>query len=118
TKPPDTISQGLAQRSRWLGKTKAVKDSLASVFGLTVLLLQLSYYSFSLYQLTIGNYGAAIILVLIKGELDAFICTYKFQEQFNTFQVFLYELVFPIYIITLGIYTLFRTPYWKKRKTK
>lgn len=118
TKPPQTVFQGLIQRSRWLGKTKAVEDNMANIFGLFVLVLQLSYYAFSATQLVMGNYGAAVVLVLIKGELDAFICTYRFQEQFNTFQVFLYELLFLIYIFALLFSSIFITQKWKGRPIK
>jgi glycosyltransferase involved in cell wall biosynthesis len=118
TAPPNSIPDGLIQRSRWLGKSKAVKDALANGFGFIVLLIQLMYYTFAFFQLAIGNFGATIVLILIKSELDAFICTYKYQEQFNTFQVFVYELIFPIYIFSLVFLSLFSTPNWKGRSTK
>jgi hypothetical protein len=95
-----------------------VKDALANGFGFIVLLIQLMYYTFAFFQLAIGNFGATIVLILIKSELDAFICTYKYQEQFNTFQVFVYELIFPIYIFSLVFLSLFSTPNWKGRSTK
>jgi biofilm PGA synthesis N-glycosyltransferase PgaC len=118
TGSPLTITDGLSQRSRWLGKSKAVKDNLANLFGVFVLVLQLSYYAFAFHQLWIGNFGATIVMILIKSELDAFICTYKFQEQFNTFQVFVYELVFPVYIFVLLFNSIFKIQTWKGRSSK
>jgi hypothetical protein len=48
--------------------------------------------------------------------LFAFLSTYKFQEQFNTLNVFLYQLIYPFYMITLlfGAFTAKLT--WKGRK--
>jgi biofilm PGA synthesis N-glycosyltransferase PgaC len=118
TNSPTIIVEGMSQRSRWLGKSRAVNDNFANLFGLIVLMIQLSYYSFAFYQLSIGYYGATFLMVLIKGELDAFICTYKFQYQFKTIQVFVYELLFPVYIVVLLFHSLFFAATWKGRVSK
>ncbi len=115
TDAPTTIQSGLAQRLRWLSKTKHVRDSFATVFGLFTLLVQLSYYTFAFYQSFIGDWGATIVLILIKGELDAFLATYSFQEQFNTLQVFVYQVLYPFYILALLYGWGFYKPTWKNR---
>jgi hypothetical protein len=72
-------------------RPKVVSDTL---FGLLPFLFQLSYYSFAWYQTIIGDWGATIVMTLLKGELDAFLSLYKFQEQFNTLNVFLYQVLY------------------------
>ena len=115
TDAPTTIKSGMAQRLRWLSKTKHVGDSFANVFGFFALMVQLAYYGFAIYQSLIGDWGATLVMVLIKGELDAFLATYSFQEQFNTFQVFVYQLLYPFYILALLFGSLFYRPTWKNR---
>jgi hypothetical protein len=43
-----------------------------TLFGLLPFLFQLSYYSFAWYQTIIGDWGATIVMTLLKGELGAF----------------------------------------------
>lgn len=117
TSAPQTITDGMQQRRRWLGKSAKVRDSFASIFGLTVFLLQMTYYSFAWFQSFIGDWGATIVLILIKGELDAFLVTYAFQEQFNTLKVFFYQLVYPIYMIALLFSSFVLKSEWKGRKS-
>lgn len=117
TSAPQTIIEGMQQRRRWLGKSAKVGDSFASIFGLTVFLLQMTYYSFAWYQTFIGDWGATIVLILIKGELDAFLATYAFQEQFNTLKVFVYQFVYPIYMIALLFSAFVMKSEWKGRKS-
>ena len=116
TSAPESIRDGMEQRWRWLGKSRFVQDHFASVFGLLTFLIQMSYYSFAWYQLIIGDYGATIVMILIKGELDAFLSTYKFQEQFNTLNVFLYQVIYPFYMIALLFGAFTTTLTWKGRK--
>lgn len=112
---PEFIQAGMAQRTRWLNKTSKVGDGLATFFGGFVFLVQMSYYAFAFYQSLLGDWGATIVMVLIKGELDAFLTTYKFQEQFNTVQVFVYQLIYPFYILALSLMTFMKKPKWKGR---
>ncbi|MFA7273324.1 MAG: glycosyltransferase [Crocinitomicaceae bacterium] len=115
TKAPNEVVSGLKQRSRWLKKSSEVKDSFSSVFGLFVLLVQLSFYALAIYNLLVGSMIIGLLLVLLKGELDAFLCTLHFQKRFSTLQVYLYEWCFPIYIFALLFYILFLKTTWKGR---
>ncbi len=115
TTAPNSLVSGMSQRWRWLNKTSKVKDSFATLFGLFALLIQLSYFAFAFYQVALGDWGATIVLILIKGELDAFLATYAFQEQFNTLQVFLYQLFYPVYILALVFGFFLAKPSWKGR---
>jgi glycosyltransferase involved in cell wall biosynthesis len=117
TTAPETLPSGMSQRVRWLGKTTKVGDSLANRFGAMVFLVQIGYYSFAFYQTFIGDWGATIMMVLIKGELDAFLTTYKFQEQFNTLQVFVYQLLYPFYILVLLLLSVNKKYVWKGRSS-
>ncbi len=116
TDAPQSISEGMHQRVRWLSKAGKVQDNFATLFGLFALVVQLSYYGFAAYQTILGHWGATIVMVLIKGELDAFLATYKFQEQFNTLKVFLYQLIYPFYIVALVVSIFFMKSEWKGRR--
>ena len=115
TNAAETLAEGLNQRKRWLSKSTKVGDSFATFFGLFVLIVQLTFYSFAWYQLFKGNWIGTILMILIKGELDAFLCTYKFQEQFNTLQVFFYQLVYPFYMLYLLVFGFVGRVSWKGR---
>jgi poly-beta-1,6-N-acetyl-D-glucosamine synthase len=115
TNAPSTIIPGLHQRRRWLSKSTKVGDSFATIFGLFVFAIQMIYYTFAWYQLYLGNWGGTLLMVLIKGELDAFLSTYKFQDQFNTLQVFFYQLIYPIYMVYLVLFGFNGKVKWKGR---
>lgn len=51
-----------------------------TLFGLLHFLFQLSYYSFAWYQTIIGDWGATIVMTLLKGELDAFLSSINFKS--------------------------------------
>ncbi len=116
TKAPISLQKGMDQRRRWLGKSTKVGDSFAIFFGMIVFLFQMGYYGFAWYQCFIGNWGATIVMILIKGELDAFLTTYKFQEQFNTLKVFLYQVAYPFYMIVLVLSVFWFKVEWKGRE--
>lgn len=116
TQAPKTLTNGMSQRLRWLGKSGQVKDSFATSIGILVFIAQMLYYTFAFSQLATGDWGATVVMILIKGELDAFLCTYKFQEQFSTVNVFLYQLSYPIYILALLFGLVFVKPTWKGRE--
>ncbi len=115
TNAPETLIEGLNQRKRWLSKSAKVGDNFATAFGLFVLMVQMTYYAFACYQMFLGNWGGTILMILIKGELDAFLCTYAFQEQFNTLQVFFYQLVYPFYMLYLLVFGFVGKVSWKGR---
>lgn len=116
TDAPKSMKEGLHQRFRWLGKAKKVGDSFANIFGILVFAIQMTYYSFAFYQLFNGGFGATIVMVLIKGEMDAFLSTYAFQAQFNTLQVFLYQLIYPFYMVALILFSFRQKWEWKGRR--
>lgn len=112
------IKEGMSQRWRWLAKSKYVSDPVANVFGAVILLIQLGYYVVLFKLLVFDSPFAALLLLVMKADMDAFITTWRYQRRFKTLQMWWYELLYPFYILYLLLGLVLVEPKWKGRNTK
>lgn len=109
TKTPSTINHCFNQRIRWASKTQKVNDVLANIIGA----LGLVYHFFPILFLTLSlNYF--LFPFLLKTIFDFIILEQKFNPR-NIFNSFIFSLVYPFYVVTLGIASLFTKVEWKNR---
>lgn len=109
TKTPTTINQCFNQRIRWALKTQKVNDGLANIIGT----LGMVYHFAPILFLSLSlNYF--LIPFLFKAIFDFIILEQKFIPR-NIFNSFLFSLVYPFYIVALGITSLFTKVEWKDR---
>lgn len=109
TKTPKTINQCLNQRIRWASKTQKVNDHLANVIGG----LGMAYHFSPILFLSLSlNYF--LIPFLFKAIFDFIILEQKFNLR-NIFNTLIFSAVYPFYIVTLGIASLFTKVEWKDR---
>lgn len=117
TQTPETLSETMQQRVRWLGKTGNVADSLNNLLGFWALGLHLIYFLAVLIALFSGIYWLFGVLVLTKGMLDLFLINLdKPKMDLQLFGgVLLFELFYPIYLFALLGYLILSQPEWKGR---
>ena len=109
TKTPSTINHCFNQRIRWASKTQKVNDRLANAIGV----LGMVYHFFPILILSI-SINLFLISFLLKSIFDFIILEQKFIPR-NILNSFLFSLVYPFYIVTLGIISLFTKVEWKDR---
>ena len=109
TQTPTTINQCFYQRIRWASKTQKVNDRLANAIG--VLGMVYHFFPVLILPITINSF---LIPFLFKAIFDFIILEQKFIPR-NIFNSFLFSLVYPFYIVTLGIISLFTKAEWKDR---
>ena len=109
TKTHTTINQCFNQRIRWASKTQKVNDRLANGIGL----LGMVYYFSPILFLTLSlNYF--LIPFLLKSIFDFIILEQKINPR-NISNSFIFSFLYPFYVVTLGIVTLFTKAEWKDR---
>ena len=109
TKTPKAINQCLNQRIRWASKTQKVNDHLANAIGG----LGMAYHFSPILFLSL-SINLFLITLLLKSIFDFIILEQKFIPK-NIFNSFLFSLVYPFYIVALGIISLFTKVEWKDR---
>jgi poly-beta-1,6-N-acetyl-D-glucosamine synthase len=109
TKTPTTINHCFNQRIRWASKTQKVNDSLANVIGVLGMIYHFSPILF--LSLSFNNF---LIPFLIKAIYDFIILEQKFNPR-NISSSFIFSFLYPFYVVTLGIVTLFTKAEWKDR---
>ena len=118
TETPQSFSEFINQRLRWLGKTSDLKDNLSTTLAIVQSILTLVFFVIiigSVFQL---NYQALWIVVAIKTAIDllAFLPYLKRIKRIKTWLFIpLYELFFPIYTVILIGGIFFYKPKWKGR---
>lgn len=118
TAAPRSFWEGLSQRKRWLSKTQEQVDWAANLFGIWLLLAQVSMYVGIVVLYNFDIYWLALGLLLLKADFDGWICTYHFMRGESTFKVWTFELFYPIYLISLIVVVLFAKVRWKGREIK
>jgi glycosyltransferase involved in cell wall biosynthesis len=109
TKTPTTINHCFSQRIRWASKTQKVNDGLANIIGA----LGLVYHFFPILFLIL-SFDYFLITFLLKNIFDFIILEKKFNPR-NIFTSFIFSFLYPFYVVTLGIVSLFTKVEWKDR---
>ncbi len=109
TKTPTTINHCFNQRIRWASKTQKVNDSLANVIGVLGMV-----YHFSPILFLSLSFNYFLFPFLLKTIFDFIILEQKFNPR-NISSSFIFSFLYPFYVVTLGIVTLFTKAEWKDR---
>lgn len=109
TKTPKAINQCLNQRIRWASKTQKVNDHLANAIGG----LGMAYHFSPILFLSL-SFDYFLITFLLKNIFDFIILEKKFNPR-NIFTSFIFSFLYPFYVVTLGIVSLFTKVEWKDR---
>ena len=119
TESPKTLNQWLSQRLRWASKAKYYKINNTSISAFIILLFNIAHlFTFALFLLD-NSWVYYIDLLLIKLMID-FPILYsasKFFDKKISLPAFLtIELLYPFYIVGIGISGFFMKSSWKGRK--
>ena len=117
---PSSLAGYFHQRLRWISKTRHVKDHLATFLGLIQTLFVLSFCSLLIFFLSCGDYTTVFGLFCIKTLIDliGFLPYFSyFRSWKQLFMLIPYQLIYPIYLLILGVLLPFIRPIWKQRIT-
>ena len=113
-----SFKEFIDQRLRWVGKTTDIADSLATVAALGQFVFAIVFFGLLIYNMAIGNWIGFLIVLSGKVGLDLvfFFPFFLRTSRIKTWCFIpIYELVFPIYSLMLGILMLAYKPTWKGR---
>ena len=118
TETPHSFRAFIDQRLRWVGKTTDIGDSLATLAATGQFLLAVSFFVMLIY-FGVGEYWEELIwLFTLKIGFDMFFFFPYFSRvrrlQSWTF-IPVYELLFPLYSLLIGILMFSYRPKWKGR---
>ncbi len=118
--PEESFLTFVRQRIRWAGKTKNLKSLYILIFGITVVLIQFSFWLFlALILFTEYSFGWFGILFLVKFLTDLFLietASKKAGVSYSKLDVLLLSLCYPVYAFIIPLLSLFVVPRWKGRK--
>ena len=118
TKPENDLYALFMQRVRWASKTSSYKNTYAKLLAVVVLLMNLSLVlGFGLWAAGEFEIWKLSITFFIKYAID-YILLYNTNQYFKKNKILLplaSSLLYPIYTICVGIYSLFGNFNWKGR---
>lgn len=119
TKSENTLREFFNQRTRWASKNKHYKDKWIQYFGALMFLTNLCFIFIYLQLIFVEqNRGVYIILMLTKWLID-FILLFLVSSFFKRRKVLTYflpvQLVYPLYILVIGVLSTFLKIRWKGR---
>lgn len=117
TATPNTFSEVMEQRTRWVNKTGNVKDNFNSFLGIWAVLLHLFYF-FLLIVTFFGNEAwVTLILIVIKGGIDMALLAMRKKKWTPELLLglVLFECFYPFYLFALLGSVMFSQPEWKGR---
>lgn len=120
TPVPGSFSEFISQRLRWIKKTPSVPDRFAMKLGIVQLFVTLAFIALLICTMLQSSSFLFISLIAAKCFLDTLLVSPYFlrlEKQKLISLLPLYELIFPIYTVFLGILACFVKPVWKGRKT-
>lgn len=118
TETPQTFRQFIDQRLRWVGKTNDMGDHLASAAAIGQFVLALGFFFALVYWVAHADWTMVSIVFSVKIGMDLvfFLPFFMRTKRAVTWLLIpVYELLFPIYAITLGILMVVYKPKWKGR---
>lgn len=118
TETPQSFRQFIDQRLRWVGKTTDIGDSLASLAAIGQFFLAVGFFLGLIYFAFQGNWTWFLIVLTSKIGMDLifFLPFFLRTRRYVTWLLIpIYEVLFPLYSILLGVLMLVYTPKWKGR---
>lgn len=119
TETPHSFQEFIDQRLRWVGKTTDLGDSLATIAAVGQFVLAIAFFGGLIYTAILGNWFDFTVLLSVKIGLDMifFLPFFLRTKRYLTWCLIpIYELLFPLYSLVLGILMLTYRPKWKGRE--
>ena len=117
----NTLGEFWNQRVRWASKWKMHKDIGTKLLGLTVILVQFSFLAGLLISGIRGE-SVSFFMALFAGKIVLeflFIQGIRLKSPVKTFiAVLIWQVLYPVYAISVGIASLKGNYIWKERKYK
>jgi cellulose synthase/poly-beta-1,6-N-acetylglucosamine synthase-like glycosyltransferase len=118
TAAPESFSDCISQRLRWVSKTKALGDRLNSYIAFQQLLFTLAFVALLVWTVIQSFWFGAIYLLACKMITDFLVFSAYFKQIRRSGLLLMLpiaEIWFPIYSILLAILIPFYQPKWKGR---
>lgn len=118
TETPHSFKEFIDQRLRWIGKTTDIADSLATIAALGQFFMAIAFFGGVMFTAIIGSWFEFTVLFTAKIGMDLmfFLPFFLRTKRYVTWCLIpIYELLFPIYSLMLGVLMLTYRPRWKGR---
>lgn len=119
TDTPHSFKEFIDQRLRWVGKTTDIGDPLASTSAIGQFIFAIVFFVLLFFALFTKSWSAFTFLISIKIGMDLlfFLPFFHRTNRILTWCLIpIYELIFPIYSLIIGILMLTYRPKWKGRE--
>ncbi len=116
TKPQPSLADFFYQRIRWAGKWQSNSSLIAIALALFILTTQVAAIMSWLYAL--DGALAVVVPLITKVVFEAvliFSITRFLKTEFNVLAFSALQLIYPVYVIAIGILSNFVNYYWKGR---
>ncbi len=116
TPPLPTIGAFASQRIRWAGKWRYNSDWLARALAFFILVAQFSFIA--LLVLSVGQptlLGLVFIKLLLEGVFIGWVSRFL-DQRFDVLAFVVLELLYPFYVLFIGIGSMFLSFQWKGRR--
>jgi glycosyltransferase involved in cell wall biosynthesis len=118
TETPQSFSEFIHQRLRWVAKTGNVRDHLSTFLVLVQFFLTIGFFSCLIYFLINSKFELALISFTFKVLLEMLLFLpffYRFKRMKAWFLLPIYQLLFPLYNLLILVLIPFFEPIWKGR---
>ncbi len=120
SKPQATIKDFIQQRLRWAGKWKYNRSLTSKGLAVFILVIQLTFLSLLIGAVMLEiSLPIMLMLIGIKLILEGWLLylIVKFLRlKWSYFSFFVLQLIYPIYVVSIGLLSLGRTYDWKGRR--
>jgi len=120
TETPQSFSEFIHQRLRWVAKTGNVRDHLSTFLALGQFFLTIGFFSILVYLLFNSKFELALITFTLKVLVDLLLFLpffYRFKRMKAWLLLPIYQLLFPFYNLLILVLIPFFKPIWKGRES-
>jgi poly-beta-1,6-N-acetyl-D-glucosamine synthase len=120
TSPQRSLDAFVSQRLRWAGKWKHNTSVTSIMLALFIFALQLAVLAGISSLASSLNYSLIILLLaklVLEGSFINRVCRFS-NVPMSWTAFFCLQLLYPLYVIGVGLFSNFTTPIWKDREVK
>lgn len=117
SQPQGTIKDFFYQRIRWAGKWRHNSDLLTQVLAVFIFVSQIAFAGLIIknFYSQDGTIGLILYKIFLEGIFFSWVA--RFLERRFDFLAFLtLQIVYPIYVMVIAVFSLFSSYQWKDRK--
>lgn len=118
TETPQSFSEFIHQRLRWVAKTGNVRDHLSTFLAVVQFFLTIGFFSSLIFFLLHSKFKLALITFSLKVLVDLLLFLpffYRFKRMKAWLLLPFYQLLFPFYNLLILVLIPFFKPIWKGR---